>query len=222
MDTGKPRVLIVDDDHDHGAVIDAALTRDGFAVDATNDAFDAIELFQTRTYHLVIAEVRLLRMAGLRVVAEAKKTQRDTQFILMTSGSAIDWVLEAVRGGAYDYLTKPVDLRRLRVLVGKALEFQKVVAENHALRRRLPEPPIGIEGQADPLTLRAGESATCAIHPGMTIAECEKLLIRQTLVHATPNRERAARLLGISRRALQYKLKSYGLLTPKRDATAAG
>jgi DNA-binding NtrC family response regulator len=127
-----------------------------------------------------------------------------------------------MKGGADDYVTKPIDVRRLRLLVAKAVEFQKVVAENEALRRRLPEPAVGIEGQADPLTAREGESATCAIHPGMTIAECEKLLIRQTLVHATPNRERAARLLGISRRALQYKLKSYGLLVPRRQTSPGG
>ena len=52
------------------------------------------------------------------------------------------------------------------------------------------------------------------VRPGMTLAESEKLLIRQTLVHVTSNREEAARLLGISRRSLQYKLKQYGLLDP--------
>jgi DNA-binding NtrC family response regulator len=51
-----------------------------------------------------------------------------------------------------------------------------------------------------------------AIRPGMTLAEAEKILIRQTLIHVTSKREDAARLLGISRRALQYKLKRYGLL----------
>ena len=51
-----------------------------------------------------------------------------------------------------------------------------------------------------------------AIRPGMTLAEVEKLLIRQTLTHVTDNREEAARALGISRRALQYKLRDYGLL----------
>jgi DNA-binding NtrC family response regulator len=48
----------------------------------------------------------------------------------------------------------------------------------------------------------------------MTLAEAEKLLIRQTLTHATSNREEAARLLGISRRSLQYKLRRYGLIEP--------
>ena len=55
-------------------------------------------------------------------------------------------------------------------------------------------------------------STTFSIRPGMSLAEVEKLLIRQTLAHVTSNREAAAKALGISRRALQYKLKQYGLL----------
>ena len=55
-------------------------------------------------------------------------------------------------------------------------------------------------------------SATFSIRPGMTLAEVEKILIRQTLTHVTDNREEAAKVLGISRRALEYKLKEYGLI----------
>jgi two-component system response regulator HydG len=53
---------------------------------------------------------------------------------------------------------------------------------------------------------------------GMSLAEVEKLLIRQTLTHVTDNREEAAKALGISRRALQYKLKQYGFLRKPRNA----
>jgi DNA-binding NtrC family response regulator len=71
------------------------------------------------------------------------------------------------------------------------------------------------------VTAENAEAARCEIQAGMTVAECEELLIRETLIHGTANREQAARLLGISRRALQYKLKSYGLLAPNRIAAVA-
>jgi two-component system response regulator HydG len=58
-------------------------------------------------------------------------------------------------------------------------------------------------------------ATTFTVRPGTPLAEVEKLLIRQTLTHVTSNREDAARALGISRRALQYKLKEYGLLDAK-------
>src|SRR4030095_12784043 len=71
-----------------------------------------------------------------------------------------------------------------------------------------------IEGTDLPDFLRAHDqnATTFTIRPGMSLAEVEKLLIRQTLTHVTANREEAAKLLGISRRSLQYKLKQYGLL----------
>jgi transcriptional regulator with PAS, ATPase and Fis domain len=63
-------------------------------------------------------------------------------------------------------------------------------------------------------------TTTFSVRPGTPLAEVEKLLIRQTLTHITSNREKAARALGISRRALQYKLKEYGLLDPKEESGA--
>ncbi|MBI2513871.1 MAG: sigma-54-dependent Fis family transcriptional regulator [Opitutae bacterium] len=75
---------------------------------------------------------------------------------------------------------------------------------------------IGIDELPDDIREQDGAAASVAIRPGMTIEEAEKLLIAQTIKHATSNRAAAARLLGISRRALQYKLKRYGLL--ERDA----
>jgi DNA-binding NtrC family response regulator len=63
-------------------------------------------------------------------------------------------------------------------------------------------------------------ATTFTIRPGMALAEVEKSLIRQTLMHVTANREAAAKLLGISRRALQYKLKQYGLLDESEPVEA--
>ncbi len=71
---------------------------------------------------------------------------------------------------------------------------------------------IGVDELPDDIRAQESAAASVAIHPGMTIEQAEKLLIAQTITHATSNRAAAARLLGISRRALQYKLKRYGLL----------
>ena len=80
-------------------------------------------------------------------------------------------------------------------------------------------PNPGIEAGDRPDFPRAHDQSTnrSSIHPGMTLAEVEKLLIRLTLTHVTDNREAAARTLGLSRRALQYKLKEYGLLDPPAE-----
>ncbi len=76
-------------------------------------------------------------------------------------------------------------------------------------------PVIGVDELPDEIRAQESAGASVEIRAGMTIEEAEKLLIAQTIKHATSNRAAAARLLGISRRALQYKLKRYGLLEPK-------
>lgn len=463
MDKAKFRLLVVDDERGLCAGVQEALRREGYAVDAANDAHTALELLRAKPYHVVLSDVRMPEASGLHLLQEARQAHADTQFILMTAYGTVENAVEAMKAGAYDYLTKPLDMQRLRLLVAKALEFRNVVAENNELRQRLRKrvEPSLLVGESEPIrrvlqiahevarsdvtVLIEGESGTgkelvartihresaraakpfisvncaafaehllegelfghvkgaftgavttkpgrfqladggtlfldeigdlspkgqgdllrvledgafrmlggtelvrvnvrivaatnkrlqdavasgkyredlfyrlqvvpisvpplreraedipllvesfldhfsakhkrrrkkfsteamvrcrqfpwpgnvrqlrntierlvvtcaeptidlddlpdflqthdphapgCEIHPGMTIAECEKLLIRQTLTHATSNREQAARLLGISRRALQYKLKSYGLLTPRREtALVAG
>ncbi|HTQ32032.1 MAG TPA: sigma 54-interacting transcriptional regulator [Opitutaceae bacterium] len=80
-----------------------------------------------------------------------------------------------------------------------------------------PDQTLGTDCLPDFLRSRNESAHTFTLHPGMTLADAEKLLIRQTLAHATSNREKAAEMLGISRRALQYKLRRYGLLKAGGD-----
>jgi transcriptional regulator with PAS, ATPase and Fis domain len=81
---------------------------------------------------------------------------------------------------------------------------------------------IGVNELPDFLRQHDQTATAFAIRPGMTLAEVEKLLIRQTLTHVTANREEAAKLLGISRRSLQYKLKQFGLLEDDEVSDLAG
>jgi transcriptional regulator with PAS, ATPase and Fis domain len=78
------------------------------------------------------------------------------------------------------------------------------------------EVEVGVSQLPDFLREYDRNTTTFAVRPGTPMAEVEKLLIRQTLTHVTRNREKAALALGISRRALQYKLKEYGMLERKR------
>jgi DNA-binding NtrC family response regulator len=81
-----------------------------------------------------------------------------------------------------------------------------------------PGAVVEIEDLPDELRAHERAQTSVPIRAGMTLEQAEKLLIAQTLLHATSNRAEAARLLGISRRALQYKLKRYGLTGPRSDA----
>ena len=169
---------MVDDEQGLCAGLQEGLRREGYLVDAANDVPAALRLAGQTLYNLVISDVKMPGAGGLELLAHIRERSRDTLFILMTAFSTVENAVEAMRLGAYDYLPKPIDLKRLRLLVQKALEYQAVVVENHELRSRLqkrvePNPLVGeseimrtvsrlIEevGQSDVTVLIEGESGT--------------------------------------------------------------
>lgn len=137
MDKSRVKILVVDDERGLCAGIQEALKREGYVVDAANDAPTALKMMGARLYNLVVTDMKMPEMSGLQLLMAARQTSRDTQFILMTAYGTVESAVEAMKEGAYDYLSKPLDMQRLRALVLKALEFQALVAENNELRLRL-------------------------------------------------------------------------------------
>ena len=178
MDKSRINILVVDDERGLCAGVQEALKREGYAVDAANDAPAALKLIGERLYNVVLTDVKMPGMSGLQLLKEAKERSRDTLFILMTAFGTVESAVQAMKEGAYDYLSKPLDMQRLRALVMKALEFQAVIAENHDLRLRLqkrsePTPLLGVSenvhailrsidevAQSDVTVLIEGESGT--------------------------------------------------------------
>jgi DNA-binding NtrC family response regulator len=137
MDRSRVRILVVDDERGLCAGIQEALRREGYTVDASTDALDALQLAQQQLYNLVLTDMKMPKLSGLELLAKVREKNADTLFILMTAYGTVESAVEAMKKGAYDYLSKPLDMQRLRALVMKALEFQAVVAENNELRLRL-------------------------------------------------------------------------------------
>ena len=178
MDKSKIRILVVDDERGLCAGVQEALQREGYTVDAANDAATALSMTALRLYNVVITDMKMPGPDGLELLRQVKSTSPDTLFILMTAFGTVESAVQAMKEGAYDYLPKPLDMKRLRTLVLKALEFQALVAENNELRLRLqkrsePSPLLGeSEGlhaiarlieevaQSDVTVLIEGESGT--------------------------------------------------------------
>ena len=137
MDKSNVKILVVDDEQGLCAGIQEALRREGYVVDALTDAAAAAKQARERLYNLVISDIKMPGLSGLELLTQVREHHRDTLFILMTAFGTVESAVEAMKQGAYDYLPKPLDMKRLRVLVQKALEFQAVVAENNELRLRL-------------------------------------------------------------------------------------
>jgi DNA-binding NtrC family response regulator len=137
VDKSNIKILVVDDEQGLCAGIQEALRRENYHVDATSESPVALKLARERLYNLVISDIKMPGLSGLELLEQVRAMHRDTLFILMTAYGTVENAVEAMKQGAYDYLPKPLDMRRLRALVEKALQFQAVVAENNELRLRL-------------------------------------------------------------------------------------
>jgi DNA-binding NtrC family response regulator len=156
VDKTKIKILVVDDEQGLCAGIQEALRREGYAVDASTNPSDALNLARENLFNLVVSDIKMPGLSGLDLLSQVRAHHRDTLFILMTAYGTVESAVEAMKLGAYDYLPKPIDLKRLRVVVQKALEFQAVVAENNELRLRL-------QTRSEPSLLVGGSEAMRAV-----------------------------------------------------------
>ena len=153
MDKSKIKILVVDDEQGLCAGLQEALQREGHQVDAATDPQAALKLATENFYHLVISDIKMPGLSGLELLTRVRERHHDTLFILMTAYGTVESAVAAMKQGAYDYLPKPIDMKRLRALVQKAMEFQAVVAENNELRLRLKKrtPPGLLIGESEPM-----------------------------------------------------------------------
>ena len=137
--TGKgwPRVLVVDDEVNiRNALVKILGNRDYHAVPAAS-GHEALALVERDEYDVVITDLRLPAMDGITLLKSIKASHGDIEVIVLTAFGAVETAVEAMKLGAYDYITKPIDQPRLAVLIEKALERRRMAAENASLRERL-------------------------------------------------------------------------------------
>ncbi len=171
-------ILIVDDDTAHRRMLEAVLTGEGYAVAHAADGMAAVEAVSERFYDLILMDIRMSRMDGISALHRVKGISPAIPVIMMTAYADVDTAVEALKSGAFDYLTKPLDIEELKILVGKAMRFRRLEEENHLLRERLDtrfdfanivggSPPmkrlfetISLVAPSDATVLIAGESGT--------------------------------------------------------------
>ena len=132
------RILVVDDEANTRTGLAKGLSGEGIAVDTAEDGLEGLEKFRRDGYQVVITGLRLPgECDGLAVLREIHDTRPETFVIVITAYATIKTAVEAMRCGAYDYVTKPVDLKLIRHQIRKAAEHRRLVLENRQLRDRL-------------------------------------------------------------------------------------
>jgi two-component system NtrC family response regulator len=134
------RILVVDDEAHIRSGLAKGLAAQDRTVDTAKDGAEALEKFCRSEYHVVITDVRLPgKPDGLDVLREIHDARPETIVIVITAYGTVEMAVEAMRGGAYDFVTKPIDLNLIRYQVQKAAEHRALLLENRRLRERLAE-----------------------------------------------------------------------------------
>ena len=133
----KTKILVVDDEPSHRQMLEAVLTADGYEVQQANDGQEAINSVEERFYDLILMDVRMSRVSGIEALKKIKELSPGIPVIIMTAYASVSTAVDALKSGAYDYLTKPLDIEELKILVSKALRQRQLEQENVYLRERL-------------------------------------------------------------------------------------
>ncbi|MFO7460373.1 MAG: sigma-54 dependent transcriptional regulator [Desulfatiglandales bacterium] len=134
------RILIIDDEKDMLALLKRILAEETqHEVVTETNPVRALELFKERPFDLVITDLKMPRMDGIKVLETVKKVRPDVSVVILTAFATIETAVEATRKGAYDYITKPFRRERILITVEKVMKWQEVVRENLSLRKALAE-----------------------------------------------------------------------------------
>jgi two-component system response regulator AtoC len=133
------RILIIDDDPAMVSVISDICREQGHQTVAFNSGQKALENLPSQSPHLVISDLKMDRVGGLEILRSCRELLPQIPVILITAYAKVESALEAMRNGAYDYLTKPFKIDELQLVIRRALENQSLVRENQNLRQIVRE-----------------------------------------------------------------------------------
>ena len=130
-------ILVVDDDRAHRTMLRTLLGGWGYVVQEADDGARAIEQVHEKSYDLILMDVRMVEVSGLEALSEIKSFNPAIPIIIMTAYSSVETAVEALKKGAYDYLSKPLDFDELELAIGRAMDHTRLKEENRALKERL-------------------------------------------------------------------------------------
>ena len=123
--TQPPRILVIDDEPDLRTLYELTLLREGYRVEAAGDLQQAREQLSTQRFDAVITDMRLPDGLGLELLRDLAAQQRSERCVVITAHGSAENAVEALKAGAFDYLTKPVDLKQFRSVVASAIQKEK-------------------------------------------------------------------------------------------------
>ena len=134
---GKPvKVLVVDDDRSHRFMLSSMFSEWGWDVEEADDGTTAVAAVEEHSYDAILMDVRMAKMDGMEALRRINAFNPAIPVVIMTAYSSVDSAVEAIKIGAHDYLTKPLDFERLRLTMARALDHRQVVEEKEEAKSK--------------------------------------------------------------------------------------
>jgi two-component system, NtrC family, response regulator PilR len=137
MGQEKSRIIVVDDEPGMREFLEIMLEKEGYSVETTADGRKAVEKIESRPFDLAIVDIQMPVMNGIEVLKRINEKKTDTTAIMITAFASHETAIEAMKLGAYDYITKPFKIDEIKLVIKKALEKRRLERENSRLRKEL-------------------------------------------------------------------------------------
>jgi DNA-binding NtrC family response regulator len=132
-------LLVVDDDLAMREMLASLFVERGFAVQQAGSADEALECLRDVEYDVVLSDIKMPGRSGIEMVGEIREMRPETPVVLMTAFGSIDSVIESMRAGAFDYITKPFETESVMLTIDRAIEWRALEEENRRLRRAVDQ-----------------------------------------------------------------------------------
>jgi two-component system response regulator HydG len=136
-DRNDHRILVVDDEPSQRELLEMVLTEEGYWVQTAPSGEEAVEQVEKRFFNLIIMDMKMKGMGGLEALKKIKEISPSIQVLIVTAYASVDTAVDAMKSGALNYLTKPVDLEELKIQVERTVQFSDLVAENQSLKAQV-------------------------------------------------------------------------------------
>ncbi|CAG0940375.1 partial Regulatory protein AtoC, partial [Candidatus Brocadiaceae bacterium] len=135
----KPRILLIDDDKTALNGLVKILAHDGYPVSGVLSGYEALNLLSRKNVDIIVTDMKLPGMGGLSLIHELRKKEEPAAIVIITAYSSVKTAVEAIKCGADDYLTKPVNIEELELVLEKLWERQQLIVQNRVLKEKLKD-----------------------------------------------------------------------------------
>jgi two-component system, NtrC family, response regulator HydG len=133
------RILVVDDDAAHARMLKTLMTDWGYQIFLADDGDVGVEMVRSQAFDMVLLDMKMVKMSGMEALQQIHEYNPSLPVIIMTAYSSVDTAVKALKIGAYDYLTKPLDFDKLKLTVERVFERIFLKTENTSLKNRLEQ-----------------------------------------------------------------------------------